>query len=135
MLTAKEIKSLAERVAKAEALVASGAVFPVAGVSDYYVVRNGNGEQFYLVHVKADEVCCSCPDYQNRQQAAGQACKHGHAVLLYREQPQPVAPAPVKRSKKTDAPREDARPVIDGAAALARLQGEDADPWNTPAAA
>ena len=133
MLTAREIKSLAERVAKAEALVASGAVFPVVGMADYYVVRNGDGNSMYLVHVKADEVCCSCPDYQQRQKAAGQACKHGHSVLLYREQPQPVAPAPVKRSKKTDAQGEDARPVVDGAVALARLQGEDADPWHVAA--
>ena len=139
MMAAKTIKGLAERLAKAEALVAAGSVSPVAGLEGYYVVLNGDGTQHYLVHLKEDgEACCSCPDYLQRQSKVGEGCKHIFASELYAAAPKAASePKAIKRSKttKTAATVEDARPVVNGAAALARLQGEDADPWNTPAAA
>lgn len=76
MITTREIRSLAQRLAKAEALVAEGAVFPVAGLAGYAVVRNGDGNQFYLVRFDAGSESCTCPDFQQRQKAAGQPCKH-----------------------------------------------------------
>ena len=65
MVSAKEIKALAERLSKAEALVEAGAVFPFSGLPGYAVVRFEAGKEH-----------CTCPDFQQRQGKAGQPCKH-----------------------------------------------------------
>ncbi len=95
MVSAKTVKGLSERLAKAEALVADGAVFPVAGCDGYAVVRNGDGNQFYLVRFAAGHENCTCPDYQQRQKSAGLPCKHLLAaqIVAAGETPQPPAPA------------------------------------------
>lgn len=99
MVTAKTVKSLAERLAKAEALVAEGAVLPVAGLSGYAVVRNGSGDQMYLVRFEQSHENCTCPDYQQRQKQAGLPCKHILAAQLALgsnpQSPAPVAADPV----------------------------------------
>lgn len=82
MVTAKTVKSLAERLAKAESLVESGAVFPVAGLAGYAVVRNGDGSSMYLVRFESGHEHCTCPDFQERQKAAGLPCKHLMAAQL-----------------------------------------------------
>jgi hypothetical protein len=94
MVTAKMVQALAARLEKAEALVADGAVFPVAGCDGYAVVRNGDGTQMYLVRFAAGHEQCSCPDFQQRQKTAGQPCKHLLAAeLALGDRPQPPAPA------------------------------------------
>jgi len=95
MVTATTIKALATRLDKAEQLVADGAVFPVAGCDGYAVVRNGDGTQMYLVRIAAGHENCSCPDFQQRQKAAGLPCKHLLAaqIVAAGETPQPPAPA------------------------------------------
>ena len=134
MMTAKAIKGLVERLAKAEALVAADAVHAVAGLDGYYTVINGDGSQHYLVHLKENgEACCSCPDFQQRQSKVGEGCKHIFASEIYAAQPKPATEPKRTKTTKTAAPQEDARPLVDGAAALARLQGEDVDPWNVAA--
>src|SRR4051794_9364249 len=82
MVTAKTVKGLAERLAKAGALVEAGAVFPVAGLDGYAVVCNGDGTQMYLVRFQAGHEHCTCPDYGQRQQTAGLPCKHLLAAEL-----------------------------------------------------
>jgi hypothetical protein len=97
MVTAKTVKGLAERLAKAEALVADGAVYPVAGLAGYAVVKNGSGDSMYFVRFDAGHERCTCPDYQNRQGAAGLPCKHILAAeLALGSTPQPPA-TPAKR--------------------------------------
>jgi hypothetical protein len=76
MVNAKQIKQLAERLAKAEALVAAGAVFPVAGLSGYGVVRNGDGSQMYLVCYDAGKEHCTCKEFEHRQGKVNAPCKH-----------------------------------------------------------
>jgi hypothetical protein len=76
MVTAHEVEKLATRLAKAEVLVHDGAIFPVAGLDGYAVVRNGHGTQMYLVRHAADHEHCTCPDFQHRQGTHGQPCKH-----------------------------------------------------------
>jgi hypothetical protein len=49
MGNAHDARKLAARLAKAEALIRDGAVFPVVGLAGYAVVRNGDGTQMYLV--------------------------------------------------------------------------------------
>jgi hypothetical protein len=94
MVNAVTVKGLAARLDKAEQLVAEGAVFPVAGCDGYAVVRNGDGNQFYLVRFAAGHEQCSCPDYQQRQKSAGLPCKHIMAAeLALGSNPQPPAPA------------------------------------------
>ncbi len=61
MVTAHEVRKLAE------ALVQDGAVFPVAGLVSYAVVRIGDGTQMYLVRHEAGHEHCTCPDFQHRQ--------------------------------------------------------------------
>jgi len=94
MVTAKTVKGLADRLAKAEALVTDGAVFPVAGCDGYAVVRNGDGTQMYLVRFAAGHENCTCPDFKNRQGVAGLPCKHILAAeLALGNTPQPPTPA------------------------------------------
>ena len=94
MVTAKTVQGLAARLDKAEALVADGAVYPVAGCDGYAVVRNGDGNQFYLVRFQSGHENCTCPDFKNRQGAAGLPCKHIMAAeLALGDRPQPPAPA------------------------------------------
>lgn len=101
MITTKEIRSLAQRLAKAEALVAEGAVFPVAGLAGYAVVRNGDGNQFYLVRFDAGSESCTCPDFQQRQKAAGQPCKHILAGAMNSERVTAGASAPAATDEPT----------------------------------
>ena len=95
MVDAKTVKGLAARLEKAEELVATGAVFPVAGLSGYAVVRNGDGSSMYLVRFDAGHEHCTCADYAQRQKAAGMPCKHILAAQLSAggKTPQPPAPA------------------------------------------
>ncbi len=94
MVTAQTVKGLAQRLEKAQALVADGAVFAVAGVAGYAVVRNGDGSQMYLVEYGAGRERCSCPDYQQRQKTVGLPCKHILAAqLALGDRPQAPAPA------------------------------------------
>jgi hypothetical protein len=53
MVTAHGVRKLAERLAKAEALVRDDAVFPVAGLDGYAVVRSGDGTSRCLVQSDA----------------------------------------------------------------------------------
>ena len=82
MMTAQQIKSMASRLAKAEELVEAGAVFPVAGLTGYSVVRNGGGDSMYLVRHEVGHEHCTCADYQQRQKAAQMPCKHILAAQL-----------------------------------------------------
>ena len=134
MVTVVEVRRLAERLSKAEALVSAGAVFPVDGLPGYSVVRNGSGDSMYLVRHDVGHEHCTCKDYETRQGPAGMPCKHLLAAQIAASQPKPTEPAPAKRAKKVEtvAVVEDARPVVNGAAALARLQGED-DTWKVAA--
>ena len=98
MVTAATVKGLADRLAKAEQLFASGAVFPVAGLDGYSVVKNGDGTQMYLVRIAAGHEHCSCPDYAQRQRTAGLPCKHILAAqLALGDAPQSPAPAAMQR--------------------------------------
>jgi predicted nucleic acid-binding Zn finger protein len=99
MVTIKQAQGIAERLAKAEQLVAEGAVLPVAGLSGYAVVRNGDGSSMYLVRFEQSHEHCTCPDFQQRQKAAGLPCKHLLAAQLALgsnpQSPAPVAADPV----------------------------------------
>lgn len=83
MVTAKTVKGLADRLERAKGLLAAGAVFPVAGMTECAVVRNGDGTQMYLVNIAVGHESCTCPDFQQRQKAAGLPCKHILAADLY----------------------------------------------------
>jgi len=94
MVSAKTVKGLADPLTKAEQLVADGAVFPVAGCAGYAVVRNGGSDSMYLVRFDAGHENCTCPDFKQRQGAAGLPCKHIMAAeLALGDRPQPPAPA------------------------------------------
>lgn len=93
MVSATMVRGLAARLAKAEELVASGAVFPVAGLAGYAVVRNGSGDSMYLVRFDAGHEHCTCPDYQQRQKGAGLPCKHIMAAELLAGGTTPQPPA------------------------------------------
>ena len=67
MVSASEIRKLAERLAKTEALVEGGAVFPVAGLDGYAVIRNGDGTQMYLVRHETGKERCACTDWEHHQ--------------------------------------------------------------------
>jgi hypothetical protein len=82
MVTVNEVRKLAERLSKAEALVEAGAAFPVSGLPGNAVVRNGDGNSMYLVRFEAGREHCTCPDFQHRQGKAGQPCKHILAAEL-----------------------------------------------------
>ena len=111
MVSASEIRKLAERLAKAEALVQSGAVFPVSGLLGYAVVRNGDGNSMYLVRFETGKEHCTCPDFEHRQGKAGQPCKHILAASLGASSEAPT-------TSKTESAR------IDVAAEVKRLKGE-----------
>ena len=71
MVTVNEVRKLAERLSKVEALVEVGAFFPAVGLPGYAVVRN-DGTQMYLVRFEAGREHCTCPDlakdhYPDRQ--------------------------------------------------------------------
>lgn len=48
MVNVATVKGLVARLAKAEELFEGGGVFPVAGLENYAVVRNGEGSSMYL---------------------------------------------------------------------------------------
>ena len=96
MVNAQEIKQLVQRLAKAEQL--DGVVHPVAGLDEHAVVRNGNGNSYYLVCLEPGHESCSCPDYQQRQNKAGLPCKHLLAAQLAAQgTAEKPRKAPVKR--------------------------------------
>lgn len=133
MVSANEIRKLAERLAKAEALVESGAVFPVAGLEGYAVVRNGNGDSMYLVRFDAGKESCTCPDFQQRQSKLGQPCKHQLSVQIFNEratgkaEEESPAEAPatttVQEPTKIDVATEIKR--LKGQRSIALLNGDD----------
>lgn len=82
MVNAKVVAGLVERYTKAEVLVAEGAIYTVAGLDGYFVVRNGDGTQMYLARVEEGHEHCTCPDFSQRQGAAGLPCKHILAAQL-----------------------------------------------------
>ncbi len=126
MLTAKTVRGLADRLAKAEALVAAGAVSAVENLDGYYVVLNGDGTKHYLVRIDAGHEHCTCPDFTERQGPAGLPCKHLLSAQIVAATPKT---RPVEEPVTTPAPT-----PIDGKLALARLQAADADdPWGTAA--
>jgi hypothetical protein len=87
MMTAKQIKGLAERYERAREIVAAGRVAPVYGQDGVYCVLNGEGYA-YLVNLTNET--CTCPDYQYHAKKLAIWCKHLIAVALYREhQPDP----------------------------------------------
>lgn len=96
MVNAVTVKGLAARLSKAEELVADGAVFPVAGLNGYAVVRNGDGDSMYFVRFESGHERCTCPDFANRQGKAGLPCKHILAAELALGN-RPQQPAPAKR--------------------------------------
>lgn len=131
MVDAATVKALADRLAKAEALVAAGKVHAISGLEGYYAVESSTGAGMYLVHLTADGACCSCPDFKIRGKERGEACKHIFGAQLVAATP--PDPAPTKRTK-TATPQADARPQTDPKAALAMLQGDNEDPYPMRAA-
>ncbi len=97
VITARQARGLAQRLERAEAIVAAGAVRPVAGVEGFYAVEASDGSSVYLVEARDGRERCSCPDAQQRQQAAGLPCKHQLAVDLYRERASERQPVPANR--------------------------------------
>ncbi len=95
MVTVNEVRKLAERLSKVEALVEVGAFFPAVGLPGYAVVRNGDGSQMYLVRFEAGCEHCTCPDFQHRQGKARQPCKHILAADLGASLEVPTAFEPV----------------------------------------
>ncbi|HUG13969.1 MAG TPA: hypothetical protein VMM78_03030 [Thermomicrobiales bacterium] len=91
MVTATTVKGLADRLARAEALVADGAVFSVAGLVGYAVVRNGDGDSMYFVRFESWYERCTCPDFAHRQGKAGLPYKHILAAELALGGPPPAA--------------------------------------------
>ena len=58
MVTVNEVRKLAERLSKVEALVEVGAFFPAVGLPGYAVVRNGDSNSMYLIrHETGVEHC------------------------------------------------------------------------------
>jgi hypothetical protein len=103
LVTAQTIQSLAARLEKATALVRDGAVFPVAGLDGYSVVRNG-GNSMYLVRYDAGHEHCTCADFQQRQRAASLPCKHLLAAeLAAGGNTQPPAPALLSTEARSKA--------------------------------
>ena len=82
MVTVNEVRKLAERLSKVEALVEVGAFFPAVGLPGYAVVRNGDGSQMYLVRFEAGCEHCTWPNFHHRQGKAGQPCKYITAADL-----------------------------------------------------
>lgn len=103
MVNAEQVAGLVERFQKAQELVAAGAVSQISGVEGYFVVRNGDGTQHYLVRIEADNECCSRPDFQQRQKAAGQPCKHLLSSQLYAEQAAAKAAKPARKMSGAEA--------------------------------
>ena len=80
MLTISQTRGLADRLERAQAIADAGAVQPIAGLPDTYVVRNGDGTQHYLVDIEPERESCTCPDYQHH--ALGLPCKHIMAAQI-----------------------------------------------------
>lgn len=125
MVTAAEVKALATRLAKAEALVAAGAVSPVAHLDNYFAVRNGDGTQMYLVRIDAGHEHCTCPDFTERQSKVGMPCKHLMAAQLAASAPQ---------ARPVEEPAATAPVAATGALALLRGDDDDFDPYPMQAA-
>ena len=94
VITAQQARGLAQRLAKAEALVAAGSVHPVAGMDGLFAVTASDGASVHLVDTRPGRERCACADYQHRQGTAGMSCKHQLACDLCRERQQPPS-APV----------------------------------------
>lgn len=97
MLTARTIEGLYRRLERARELVQAGKVYPVAGMDALYVVRNGDGNAFYLV---TPESSCTCPDFEKHDGKI--PCKHMLAVELYQQQ---QATPPSDAPRRTRPPR------------------------------
>ena len=101
VITAQQARGLAQRLAKAEALVAAGSVHPVAGMDGLFAVTASDGASVHLVDTRPGRERCSCPDFQQRQQSVGMSCKHQLACDLCRERQQSptLAPAAVDSAR------------------------------------
>ncbi|MCS7301485.1 MAG: SWIM zinc finger family protein [Fimbriimonadales bacterium] len=112
MMTARTIEALYRRLERARELVSQNAVYPVAGMDELYVVRNGDGNAFYLVSPHSS---CTCPDFEKHDGKL--PCKHLLAVELYQQQAQaqtrparrtrptqPTQPAPSDTAPQADIP-------------------------------
>lgn len=97
MMTARTIEGLYRRLERARELVQSNAVFPVAGMDDLYVVRNGDGNAYYLVTPQSS---CTCPDFERNEGKL--PCKHLLAVDVYQQQAQ-ATPEPRTRPARRAA--------------------------------
>lgn len=119
MVNATTVKGLADRLTKAEQLVADGAVYPVAGCDGYAVVRNSGGDSMYLVRYTVDHENCTCPDYKQRQGKSGLPCKHLLAAqLALGSNPQSPGSASTDEPWRADGYR------VDPAIGLALLTGK-----------
>lgn len=118
MVTAQTVKGLAQRLEKAQQLVEDGAVFAVAGMSGYAVVRTGDGTQMYLVEHHAGRERCTCPDFKQRQKSAGLPCKHILAAQLALGEGAEESAAPEEADWKARGFK------VDPAVGLALLRGQ-----------
>ena len=87
MLTISQTRGLASRLERAQVIADADAVHSIAGQLGTYVVRNGDGTQFYLVCIEPSRESCSCPDYQHHGQPLGLPCKHIMAAQIIDAQP------------------------------------------------
>ena len=71
MLTISQVRGLASRLERAQAIADAGAVQPIAGSPDTWVVRNGDGTQHF----------------QHHGQPLGLPCKHIMAAQIIDAQP------------------------------------------------
>lgn len=89
MLTISQTRGLASRLERAQAIADAGAVQPITGSPDTWVVRNGDGDgtqhYLYLVSTEPERESCTCPDYQHH--ALGLPCKHIMAAQIIDAQP------------------------------------------------
>ena len=87
MLTISQTRGLASRLERAQTIADAGAVQPIAGSPDTWVVRNGDGTQHYLVSTEPDRERCTCPDFQHHGKPLGLPCKHIMAAQIIDAQP------------------------------------------------
>ena len=85
MLTISQVRGLASRLERAQTIADAGAVQKISGLPNDYVVRNGDGTQYYLVTIEPDCERCTCPDYQQRGKPLGLPCKHILAAQIVDE--------------------------------------------------
>jgi hypothetical protein len=109
MVTAKQAKAIAERYAKALALVEQGKVFPLHNRPNEYVVLNVRGEG-YWVQLAGDETHCDCEDFRFRREAIG-CCKHLLAAMIFEERKAKAGERATPQPEPEEAPEDDDLPA------------------------